>query len=92
MHLWKCMVCDEQTSFKGLCRNCTEYDSSGKVLNPIRRVKVNSLGFPIIKKKGINNTNLNKGFRESKKLDVHKTLVEDMDNLLIEDDGFIDLA
>jgi len=86
------MVCDAQTSFKGLCRNCTEYDSSDNVVRAIRRVKVNSLGFPIIKKKGINNTNLNKGFREAKKLDVHNTLVEDMDDLPIEDDGFIDLA
>ena len=92
MNFWRCLVCEFETSYKGLCRDCTEYDTEGNVINAIRRVRVNSLGLPIIKRKGIDNTNLNKGFRASKKLDVQKTLVEDMDNLHIEEDGFIDLA
>ena len=92
MSNWKCMECESETPFKGLCRDCTEYDSNGKIINPIPRVKVNALGLPVIKKKGRSNTNLYKGFRLSKKIDVHKTLREDMSELISDNVGFIDLA
>jgi hypothetical protein len=89
---WKCMTCESIVSYKGLCRDCTEYDENGKILNPVPRVKVNSLGLPIIKKKGGNNHNINKGFRASKKIDVHKTLLEDIKDLTSNADEFIELA
>ncbi len=89
---WKCMTCESVTPFKGLCRDCSEYDESGNILNPVPRVKVNSLGLPIIKKKGRSNNNINKGFRASKKIDVHKTLIEDINDLTSNTDEFIELA
>ncbi len=92
MASWKCMVCESETPFKGLCRDCTEYDIQGKIITPVPRVKVNSLGLPIMKRKGSNNTNLNKGFRVSRKIDVHKTLREDIDSLIVDDLDIIDLA
>lgn len=92
MDSWKCMECESETSFKGLCRDCTEYDSEGKIITPVPRVKVNSLGLPILKKKGSNNTNLNKGFRVARKIDVHKTLREDIHSLTTDDLDIIDLA
>lgn len=30
--------------YKGLCRSCTEYDSSGNVVNAVNRIQVNSDG------------------------------------------------
>ncbi len=42
--IWKCLECKSQTHHKGLCRECTEYDGEGKIVNPIRRVRVNNDG------------------------------------------------
>jgi len=92
MVIWKCMSCQSETTYKGLCRECTKYDVGGKVVEAVRRIKVNSLGLPLIKRNVGNNTHINKGFRASKKIDVHKTLVEDINDLLTEEDGYIDLA
>ncbi len=39
--MWKCEHCEAEAHYKGLCRDCTEYDGEGSVLNPIYRVKVN---------------------------------------------------
>tara|TARA_Y100000034_G_scaffold119733_1_gene161804 strand:- start:18 stop:293 length:276 start_codon:yes stop_codon:yes gene_type:complete len=88
---WKCMSCESVAPYKGLCRDCTEYGADGEILSPVARVKVNALGLPIVKRKGGSNTNLNKGFRASKKIDVHKTLVEDLSDLASETDEVIDL-
>lgn len=41
---WKCPECDDETRFKGLCRDCTEYDEGGSVVTPIQRVRVNEDG------------------------------------------------
>lgn len=89
---WKCMTCESLTPYKGLCRDCTEYGEQGEIINPVPRVKVNSLGLPIIKKKATTNNNINKGFRASKKIDVHKTLIDDISDLTSDADEFIDLA
>ena len=45
INMWKCMECESQTRFKGLCRDCTIYDEdSGDVITPIQRVKINGDG------------------------------------------------
>jgi hypothetical protein len=38
---WACPECDVETHFKGLCRNCTEYDEAGQPIKPIHRVRKN---------------------------------------------------
>ena len=38
---WACPECDEETHFKGLCRECTEYDADGKPIKPVHRVRLN---------------------------------------------------
>lgn len=38
--MWGCPNCDEQTRFKGLCRECTEYDDNGNPVKPVNRVRV----------------------------------------------------
>ena len=48
--IWRCEECEQELHYKGLCRECTEYDSEGNVLNPVRRVKVNKV---------VNNSNHN---------------------------------
>tara|TARA_R110001632_G_scaffold230863_2_gene368735 strand:- start:5410 stop:5745 length:336 start_codon:yes stop_codon:yes gene_type:complete len=43
--MWKCMECESQTRFKGLCRECTIYDKdSGDIITPIQRVRLNTDG------------------------------------------------
>ena len=42
--LWKCPQCDNEAPYKGLCRDCTEYSESGKVLKPVSRVRHNQDG------------------------------------------------
>lgn len=42
--IWKCIDCESQTYHKGLCRTCTKYDSSGKIITPKPRVRVNQDG------------------------------------------------
>lgn len=42
--VWKCDSCKEVSIYKGLCRNCTEYDESGKVVNPVSKVRYNEDG------------------------------------------------
>jgi hypothetical protein len=43
--MWKCMECESQTRFKGLCRECTIYDEdTGDIITPIQRVRINSDG------------------------------------------------
>jgi len=32
-----CPQCDDEARFKGLCRDCTEYDSEGGIVNAVRR-------------------------------------------------------
>ena len=39
--VWKCKSCESEALYKGLCRDCTEYDEVGEVLNPVYRVRVN---------------------------------------------------
>ena len=38
---WSCPQCDEETHFKGLCRQCTEYDADGIPIKPVHRVRLN---------------------------------------------------
>jgi len=38
---FQCMSCDSVAHHKGLCRTCTEYDESGKVLKPVQRTRLN---------------------------------------------------
>ena len=44
MTVWKCPECEIEAHYKGLCRSCSEYDDSGKVLKPIARVRHNKDG------------------------------------------------
>lgn len=44
MNIWKCPECDIEAHYKGLCRSCSEYDDSGKVLKPVARVRHNKDG------------------------------------------------
>ena len=44
VNIWKCPECDMEAHYKGLCRACSEYDDSGKVLKPINRIRLNSDG------------------------------------------------
>ena len=37
MKIYVCPKCDEEARFHGLCRDCTEYDSEGNVINAVRR-------------------------------------------------------
>jgi predicted ATP-dependent serine protease len=37
MKTYVCPQCDDEKGFRGLCRDCTEYDSEGNVVNPVRR-------------------------------------------------------
>ena len=46
---WICPDCDSETKFKGLCRECTEYDGSGVAITPIQRVRVNEDGSEYVK-------------------------------------------
>ena len=39
--LWSCPQCDEQTRFRGLCRECTVYDADGNPTKPVHRVRLN---------------------------------------------------
>jgi len=32
-----CPECNKEARFKGLCRDCTEYDSEGNIINAVRR-------------------------------------------------------
>tara|TARA_B100002019_G_scaffold231490_1_gene205150 strand:+ start:282 stop:620 length:339 start_codon:yes stop_codon:yes gene_type:complete len=38
---WECPECKMTTHYKGLCRDCTEYDDSGSPVKPISRVRIN---------------------------------------------------
>ncbi len=38
---WACPECDQETHFKGLCRDCTEYDDGGNPVKPVHRVRLN---------------------------------------------------
>ena len=42
--IWKCPECEIEAHYKGLCRSCSEYDDSGKVLKPVARVRHNKDG------------------------------------------------
>ena len=39
---WECPECKVTTHYKGLCRECTEYDSEGTPVKPVLRVRLNS--------------------------------------------------
>ena len=39
--IWECPECKSQTRFKGLCRDCTEYDENGTPVKPVHRVRLN---------------------------------------------------
>tara|TARA_R110002110_G_scaffold415575_1_gene651199 strand:+ start:2570 stop:2902 length:333 start_codon:yes stop_codon:yes gene_type:complete len=41
---WKCLDCESIRNHKGLCRDCTEYDGDGEIINPTHRVRLNSDG------------------------------------------------
>jgi hypothetical protein len=36
---YTCPNCESTSLYKGLCRDCTEYDSNGAVVNPVVREK-----------------------------------------------------
>lgn len=38
---WACPECEAETHFKGLCRECTEYDDKGRPIKPIHRIRLN---------------------------------------------------
>ena len=38
---WACPECEVETHFKGLCRNCTEYDAEGQPTKPVQRMRMN---------------------------------------------------
>ena len=38
---WACPECQVETHFKGLCRNCTEYDTEGQPTKPVQRMRMN---------------------------------------------------
>ena len=40
-HSWACPECETEVRYKGLCRDCTEYDSAGNPIKPVQRVKKN---------------------------------------------------
>jgi len=42
--VWKCDVCDKTSNYKGLCRDCTEYDANGSVIKPVAMVRYNADG------------------------------------------------
>ncbi len=44
MTVWKCLECEMEAHYKGLCRSCSEYDDSGKVLKPVQRTRLNADG------------------------------------------------
>lgn len=37
---WRCPKCESEVQWKGLCRDCTEYDDMGIPIAPVARVKV----------------------------------------------------
>tara|TARA_B100000683_G_scaffold2025_1_gene2219 strand:+ start:277 stop:627 length:351 start_codon:yes stop_codon:yes gene_type:complete len=39
--IWECPECKSQTHFKGLCRECTEYDDNGTPTKPVNRIRLN---------------------------------------------------
>ena len=41
---WKCEVCGKTSNYKGLCRDCTEYDANGNVIKPVVMVRYNADG------------------------------------------------
>tara|TARA_B100000686_G_scaffold109430_1_gene116607 strand:- start:12374 stop:12784 length:411 start_codon:yes stop_codon:yes gene_type:complete len=53
MKFWKCTAegCkdDKTYNYKGLCRECTEYDKAGNVVTPVKRVQVSKNGTVIVK-------------------------------------------
>ena len=49
MYRWKCNSCESITHHKGLCRGCTEYDSDGKIITAVPRVKIDSNGNELVK-------------------------------------------
>ncbi len=38
---WECPQCGLKTHYKGLCRECTEYDDAGIPVKPVYRVRLN---------------------------------------------------
>ena len=40
--LYKCPECESEARWRGLCRECTEYDDNNKVVNPVQRVRQNA--------------------------------------------------
>ena len=48
MNYWKCPNCENIQTFSGLCRGCTNYDESHKIVEPVRRIKVDKKGNEII--------------------------------------------
>ena len=38
---WECPQCGVKTHYKGLCRECTEYDDAGIPVKPVYRVRLN---------------------------------------------------
>ena len=38
------MTCEDIANFKGLCRNCTEYDDNGTIVNAVRRIRIDEYG------------------------------------------------
>jgi len=38
---WECPQCKATTHYKGLCRECTEYDDNGSPVKPVHRVLLN---------------------------------------------------
>jgi len=74
IYKWKCNSCESITHHKGLCRDCTKYDSEGKIMAPVQRVKIDSNGNEIVKSNSHRQTYIfrdgiegKRGFRVEKK-------------------------
>jgi|TARA_R110002012_G_scaffold261520_1_gene443440 hypothetical protein len=87
--IWRCEECEQELHYKGLCRECTEYDSEGNVLNPVRRVKINKVinSSNHTHNRIVNNINMpspllqgSRGYRSKRKLT--KKQVKNLENQL----------
>ena len=94
---WGCPQCDSIIRHKGLCRDCTEYDEDGKIVNPVPRVRVNADGsqytppervdLPVVSERN--------GFRKRKKLSkkqqkmLETQLRSHVENQSMDESGFV---
>ena len=89
-YMWKCMECNSMVNHKGLCRDCTKYDSEGNILEPIPRVRVDRNGNEIVKNNNVERNYVfrdgsegKKGFRTPKKLTKKQLKLKDVGKSLM---------